>query len=849
MSNLFSQVLNMTMTGSVVILLVMLARLILKRAPKIFSYALWSVVLFRLLCPVAFNAPVSVLNALEPEVQEASESTSVVYYLPAEVSQDSDFTFVPAENQSGTDSVQVGESRYTHLDLMVVASYVWIVGSGIMILYSVIQYIRLRGKLVGAVVYRGNVYRADYIDTPFVMGIFSPKIYLPSDVPMNERKYIIAHERHHIRRFDHIIKLLAYFALCVHWFNPLVWAAFILAGKDMEMSCDEAVIRKMGFQIRADYSASLLRLATHKKIIAGMPLAFGEGDTKGRVMNMAKWKKPKLWVSLICLLLCAVVLVACAVNPHSQTELMHSGEIIIGNLRVPLPDGYTYQDSEDGSISIAYEGNIVAGIVRREKPEISVDRGSVDGDTYTGNNFKEWVIALGLPEAQADGHYTGMIGDTIYGDLEAEYWDGQNPEKYDVIHYFYIHDTAVYDVWCDLNLLPNHEVHPIMGHIELLEDNAASTTSESIPSEPVVPGNAVITDTELVQYGTLKMLLPSGLKTSDENGIILLKMDDKTVGGVALRQQKQVNSPNSFSPDWMVEIGIPEASDTAMGYMSSGSRYADYEITYFPDIPVNRDDNGNIIKDEQGTYVLEHEVTHYFFVDGTDVYDIWFYNNRIPNIIRETVLKTCVLEGVSDIVAMQTALDKEKEALQQCRSVLEQIQSNTASKVETKQENGPFALNETSIRTDWIHGNNRLNICLIPESGGASMFGGLLVDGTKYECDSTQQWREITWWDWTDPWLVSFKWDDSVVAYMDTLTDESGITVMLRIDQPFAEGENQQSHYFVNFNYDEDGTFRNVYVQTNVFMTNSISKTESIVSLDSALIEAEIQKEYKKAIG
>ena len=161
MSNLFSQVLNMSMTGSVVILLVMLARLILKRAPKIYSYALWSVVLFRLLCPVAFTASVSVLNALEPEVQEASESTSVVYYLPAEVSQDSDFTFIPSENQSGTDSVKAGESEHTGLDIMAIVSYVWITGTGIMILYSVVQYIRLRRKLVGAMAYSGNVYRAD----------------------------------------------------------------------------------------------------------------------------------------------------------------------------------------------------------------------------------------------------------------------------------------------------------------------------------------------------------------------------------------------------------------------------------------------------------------------------------------------------------------------------------------------------------------------------------------------------------------------------------------------------------------------------------------------------------------
>ena len=356
MAAIFSQILNMSMTGSIVILLVMLARVFLKRSPKIFSYTLWSVVLFRLLCPVAFTAPVSVLNALEPEVQEASEVTSVVYFLPAEGSWDTDFTFVPAENQSGTDSVQAGESEHTHLDLMMVASYVWIIGSGIMILYSVIQYIRLRLKLVGAMAYRGNVYRADYIDTPFVMGIFSPKIYLPSDVPMNERKYIIAHERHHIRRCDHIIKLLAYFSLCIHWFNPLVWAAFILAGKDMEMSCDEAVIRKMGSQIRADYSASLLRLATHKKIIAGMPLAFGEGDTKGRVMNMAKWKKPRLWVSLICLLLCTTILVACAVNPQTagSAEGTITGKVSTSNglniRQEPSTTGAVVGNYDDGTI-------------------------------------------------------------------------------------------------------------------------------------------------------------------------------------------------------------------------------------------------------------------------------------------------------------------------------------------------------------------------------------------------------------------------------------------------------------------------------------------------------------------
>ena len=706
MGNLFSAVLNMSMTGSIVILLVMLARHILKPAPKIFSYALWAVVLFRLLCPVALTGPVSVLNVLKPEGQAATEATSVIYFIPVERNVNSDTPFVSTENPSATTIPQPVPAWHKKPDIMQTVSYVWIAGTGLMLLYSVIQYIQLRRKLIGAIPYKDNVYCADYIDTPFVMGIFSPKIYLPFDVPVNERKYIIAHEQHHISRFDHIFKLLAYVTLCIHWFNPLSWMAFLLAGRDMEMSCDEAVIRKLGSQIRADYSASLLRLATHKKIIAGMPLAFGEGDTKGRIMNMARWKQPRLWVSMACLLLCAAILVACAVNPETA----------------PTADN-----------------------------------------------------------TDPDNNATGIV----------------------------------------------------------TTPNAANTEDVS-----AIPGSDVVTDTQWIQYGDLRLLLLSGMEATDKNGILTLTMDAKTVGGVALRKP---DDPSIYSADWLKKTGISEASDTAMGYMSGSSTYADYEITFFPDTPVNQDANGNIIADEQGTYVLENETTHYFFNHGTDAYDIWFYNHRIPNTIREALLKTCILEGVTDIAAMQTALKKEQDALQMCRSVLERIQSSAACKIETKQENGPDALNEITLFTSWIYGQNRLHISQIPESGGDAMFGGMLVNGTAYEYDAQQQWHTVSQWEWEDPWLTRFQWEDSVVSYQDTLTDDSSITVMLRIDQPFAESGNQQPHYFVSFNYNTDGTFRDVYVQANLFMDNSTYRTESVASLDSALVEAEIQKEYRQA--
>ena len=699
MSNLFSQVLNMSMTGSVVILLVMLARLILKRAPKIFSYALWSVVLFRLLCPVAFTAPVSVLNALEPEVQEASESTSVVYYLPAEVSLDSDFTFIPAENQSGADSVQVGESEHTHLDLMMVASYVWIVGSGIMILYSVIQYIRLRLKLVGAMAYRGNVYRADYIDTPFVMGIFSPKIYLPSDVPMNERKYIIAHERHHIRRCDHIIKLLAYFALCIHWFNPLVWVAFILAGKDMEMSCDEAVIRKMGSQIRADYSASLLRLATHKKIIAGMPLAFGEGDTKGRVMNMAKWKKPKLWVSLICLLLCTTILVACAVNP-----------------------------------------------------------------------------------------------------IDEEYSDEQQTEQL-----------------------------PLVDSVEL---------------EPVVDGSMIITDTELVQYGTLKMLLPSGFAAREQDGAIVLMKDSIDVGGITCW------SHPGFEPEdmivWMKALGIPELQEgyeVPIGYMSGSSSYGDFEVEIFWD--------GN-----PDALNIEHQ----FFIDGNIVYDVWFDQNLISDGIAERFLKTVAINA-DPVVATAPG---EQEAFAKCRAVLDAIQNGSCHILIDEPSNDDARSRWSTSNYYQNNGNWLLIKDIDPEKENivdgeqySVRMAFMAADGVRYSNEGKWgkaytdiEWRQddLTFDDSVKPWLASFQWDDSV-AYMDTLTDEDGECVMLRVDKKYKDSEDYDPHYFLYFNFDPDGNFVNAQLQVNLFRDNEINITESIVSMDPEIVNTEIQKEYQRAIG
>ena len=338
MYTLLPEILNMTLTASLVILCVLLARLLLKKAPKICSYALWAVVLFRLLCPVSFSAQVSLLGALDAPAPAAQQHT-VEYISPTIVHDAYPAVDIPVTtiDNAINESLPQGMEQTVADPLefpMAMATAVWLFGMGSLALYSLISLLFLRRRLAGAMHLRENIYLADHIDTPFVMGLLRPKIYLPSSLSQREQDYILLHERHHIRRGDHIWKLLGFIALCIHWFNPLVWLSFVLAGKDMEMSCDEAVLKKMGGDIRADYSASLLSLATGKRIVAGAPLAFGEGSTKDRIKNALKWQEAPAWLKILGAVCCGVVVILCAANPKEES------------LTAPEPFGHTYQVAE-----------------------------------------------------------------------------------------------------------------------------------------------------------------------------------------------------------------------------------------------------------------------------------------------------------------------------------------------------------------------------------------------------------------------------------------------------------------------------------------------------------------------
>ncbi|WNX85293.1 M56 family metallopeptidase [Agathobaculum sp. NTUH-O15-33] len=326
LDGLFLSVLNMSITASLVILVVLLVRLLLKKAPKTFSYALWIVVLFRLICPFSFESAIGLLPINKtPIPQDIMYSTEPQIDTGINIVDSIVNPILPVANN-------MGESINPLQVWVLVGSTIWVFGMLIMLIYSIIQFVRLKRKLVGATPLRGNIYLADHISSPFVMGFIKPNIYLPSSMAKTEQAFIIAHENYHIKRFDHIARILGFIALTIHWLNPLVWLAFVLSGKDMEMSCDEAVMREMDTDIRAEYSKSLLRFATGRKIIAATPLAFGEGDTKERVKNVMQYKRPMLWVSIIAVIAVVCVVVGLMSNSKSEPASTQTGNQSIEQL-------------------------------------------------------------------------------------------------------------------------------------------------------------------------------------------------------------------------------------------------------------------------------------------------------------------------------------------------------------------------------------------------------------------------------------------------------------------------------------------------------------------------------------
>lgn len=330
MYELVFKILNMSITATFMALAVICLRLLLRKAPKWISYALWGVVLFRLVCPFSFSSEFSLLGG----IGAPSAESGVVSYIPKNLVHTAapqvNMVF-PDINETINSSLPQGEEQLVADPLeapAAMATCLWFLGVTAMLVYSVASYVLLKRRLSDATLLEGNVFETDAITSPFVCGLIKPRIYLPVGLPAPERGYVLLHERTHIRRRDYLVKALAFLALSMHWFNPVMWLSFRLMCRDMEMSCDERVARELDPVGRAGYSAALASLATGRPILAGSPLAFGESGAKGRIRNILNYKKPAFWVVAAAVIACAAATVLLLANPAKTLELPEADAVL-----------------------------------------------------------------------------------------------------------------------------------------------------------------------------------------------------------------------------------------------------------------------------------------------------------------------------------------------------------------------------------------------------------------------------------------------------------------------------------------------------------------------------------------
>ena len=318
---------------TLVILAVLLVRLLLRRLPKKYSYLLWSVVGIRMLLKLQLPSRFGLLSLWHYMTQQISGSQLLT--APKQLTNMQKIT----DPQAGAQNLQpagqlitgqtvTGAARglsqagakagsgWDHL--LQICMLIWIAGMIVLLLYGILSYFKCRRMTVQAVHMEGNIWECDHLATPFVLGIVRPRIYIPFHLSAEEKPYILAHETYHIRRGDPIVRLLAFVLLTFYWINPFVWIAYFLMIRDMEMSCDEAVLLQLGTQIKKAYSNSLLTFATGRKQVTFSPLAFGESGTSGRIKNILDFKKPKVWGSLLAIL--AVILAAVFCLTSQKTE-------------------------------------------------------------------------------------------------------------------------------------------------------------------------------------------------------------------------------------------------------------------------------------------------------------------------------------------------------------------------------------------------------------------------------------------------------------------------------------------------------------------------------------------------
>lgn len=412
MTEVFKTILNMSLTAGYCITAVIVLRFLLRRQAKIFSYLLWSVVLFRLLCPFSIASSYSLLR-MDPAVVTGkvySGGQQEVWqrkgYLSDETNGDGAAWEAPPSQR-----VVKAEETNTVQKILTVGACVWIAGVFVLIVYSVRTAVRLRRFLSEAAPVEeradgsaeAGVFEMDGVATPFVFALIRPRIYLPAHLQPAERRYVLAHERVHIARKDYLIKLISWGAVCLHWFNPLAWLAFRLMERDMEMSCDETVLRRLGEDVKQEYSRALLSLSCADSGGSVSPVAFSEGGLKSRIRNILNWKRGGIATAAVLAVLLCVLAAGLMLNPAGRKRSEQTEE------KLRFLDTYANAYCER-------QGDVIVGLYREEETALeSVILLEKAGGTYTMGLSSPWPNEFRYV-------LTEELGNSRKGGNSAEIW-------------------------------------------------------------------------------------------------------------------------------------------------------------------------------------------------------------------------------------------------------------------------------------------------------------------------------------------------------------------------------------------------------------------------------------------
>lgn len=415
MHELFLKIINMSISASWLVLVVLILRFVLKKAPKWVNILLWGIVAIRLICPFSFESALSLIPSAEtfPEKVISGPSFDVQTGITPVDNRINDYlgdryfegVTVPANNGN---------------NIMTILTIVWTIGILLLVAYTVISYWRLRRKVDTAVRYKDNIFQSENVKSPFVLGIIKPRIYLPFNMNGQDLEHVVAHEQAHIHRKDHWWKPFGFLLLTIHWFNPLVWLAYVLLCRDIELACDEKVIKELGNEQRADYTQALVACSVNRRMIAACPLAFGEVGVKDRVKSVMNYKKPAFWVIIIAVIICVGVAACFLTNPKQDRY----------TLRIVVPAGSQEE------------------FVYTEE-EVSTVRNSIK--IWSGDGLGDTEVLLFPVNKTAETGYTATYlthGMSVEFDAENDTWfkigvNMQNPTNEDIIVYVEVENVEV----------------------------------------------------------------------------------------------------------------------------------------------------------------------------------------------------------------------------------------------------------------------------------------------------------------------------------------------------------------------------------------------------------------------